>query len=144
VDYGAPYGTAVNVVADGVVDFIGAQGDAGRMVRVRHAGGYQTAYLHLSSYAPGLRVGKRLEQGDPIGRVGSSGAATGPHLDYRIIRNGKYVDPIAELKRMPKGEPIAADRLPAFMRVRDEVLGRMSTMLAASATRASASGPADR
>ncbi len=133
VDYGAPYGTAVKVVASGVVDFVGTQGEAGRMVRVRHAGGYQTAYLHLSAFAQGLHVGSRVTQGDLIGRVGSSGLATGPHLDYRIIRNGTYVDPIAELKRMPKGDPIAADRLPAFARVRDEVLGRMATLLAAPA-----------
>jgi murein DD-endopeptidase MepM/ murein hydrolase activator NlpD len=124
----------VNVVAAGVVDHVGFDGDAGRMVRVRHAGGYQTAYLHLSSFAPGLRVGQRLAQGDFIGRVGTSGATTGPHLDYRIIRNGKYVDPVAELKRMPKGEPIAASRLPAFAKVRDEEFTRLSTLLAKPAS----------
>ena len=93
VDYHAPYGTAVKTVAAGVVDFVGTSGEAGRMVRVRHAGGYQTAYLHLSAFAPGMRVGSRVAQGDLIGRVGSSGTATGPHLDYRIIKNGTYVDP---------------------------------------------------
>lgn len=132
VDYGAPYGTAVYAVANGVVDFVGMQGDAGRMVRIRHAGGYQTAYLHLSAFAPGLHVGQRVAQKDFIGRVGTSGASTGPHLDYRIIKNGTYVDPTAELKRMPKGgEPIAADRLPAFAGVRDEQLGRMASLIAA-------------
>lgn len=144
VDYGAPYGTAVNVVANGVVDFVGMQGEAGRMVRVRHASGYQTAYLHLSAFAPGLHAGSRVAQGDFIGRVGSSGTATGPHLDYRIIKNGRYVDPLAELKRMPKGEPIAADRLPAFVRVRDEVLGRMTTLLAPAAAHPAGSSSSDR
>ncbi len=138
VDFGAAYGTAVNVVANGVVDFVGNEGDAGRMVRVRHGGGYQTAYLHLSSFAPGLRVGARVAQGDFIGRVGTSGASTGPHLDYRIVKNGKYVDPIAELKRMPKGEPIAAGRLPGFTKVRDESLGQLSSLLAAPAASAGA------
>jgi murein DD-endopeptidase MepM/ murein hydrolase activator NlpD len=133
VDYGAPYGTAVNVVASGVVDFVGMQGDAGRMVRVRHSGGYQTAYLHLSAFAPGLHVGQHIGQGDFIGRVGTSGATTGPHLDYRIIKNGVYVDPTAELKRMPKGESIIAGRLPAFAKIRDEQTGRMATLLAAPA-----------
>jgi len=133
VDYGAPYGTAVNVVASGTVDFVGTQGDAGRMVRVRHAGGYQTAYLHLSAFAPGLRVGQRVSQGDFIGRVGSSGASTGPHLDYRIIRNGTYVDPIAELKRMPKGEAIASGRLQAFKAVRDTQYGQLATLIATPA-----------
>jgi murein DD-endopeptidase MepM/ murein hydrolase activator NlpD len=133
VDYGAPYGTAVRTVASGVVDFAGNSGEAGRMVRVRHAGGYQTAYLHLSSFAPGIHQGARVSQGDLIGRVGATGTATGPHLDYRILKNGTYVDPIAELKRMPKGESIAASELPAFAQLRDAVLDQLATQVAASA-----------
>jgi murein DD-endopeptidase MepM/ murein hydrolase activator NlpD len=133
VDYGAAYGTRVNAVADGVVDFVGTNGEAGRMVRLKHAGGYQTAYLHLSAFAPGLRKGARVSQGDPIGRVGSSGLATGPHLDYRILKNGKYVDPIAELKKMPKGEPIVADRMAAFERARDEARAQLLDLAAAPA-----------
>ena len=129
VDYGAAAGTRVNTVADGVVDFVGVNGEAGRMVRVRHTGGYQTAYLHLSAFAPGLRVGMRVSQGEFIGKVGSSGTATGPHLDYRIIKGGTYVDPTAELKKMPKGEPIGADRLAAFAGVRDTRFAQMATLL---------------
>jgi murein DD-endopeptidase MepM/ murein hydrolase activator NlpD len=113
VDYGAPYGTAVMSVADGVVDFAGDSGEAGRMVRIRHAGGIQTAYLHLSAFGPGIRPGVRVSQSQLIGRVGATGTATGPHLDYRILKNDRYVDPIAELKRMPKGEP---SRLASFLR----------------------------
>jgi len=133
VDYGAPYGTAVRTVASGVVDFAGNSGEAGRMVRVRHTGGYQTAYLHLSSFAPGIHPGARVSQGDLIGRVGATGTATGPHLDYRILKNGTYVDPIAELKRMPKGESIAASELPAFTELRDTVLGQLATQLTSTA-----------
>jgi len=129
VDYAAAAGTRVNTVAAGVVDFVGTNGEAGRMVRVRHAGGYQTAYLHLSAFAPGIRVGSRVAQGDFIGKVGSSGTATGPHLDYRIIRNGTYVDPVAELKKMPKGEPIGADRAAAFAQIREARLSQMATLL---------------
>ena len=132
VDLGAPYGTSVKAVASGVVDFVGMNGEAGRMVRIRHAGGYQTAYLHLSAFAPGLHPGSRVAQGDFIGRVGSSGTATGPHLDYRIIRNGTYVDPIAELKKMPKGEPIAPGRLAQFAVTRDEAVNAMTSALAAA------------
>ena len=136
VDYGAPAGTLVKAASSGVVDFVGVNGEAGRMVRIRHSGGYQTAYLHLSAYAPGLHVGSRVAQGDAIGRVGSSGTATGPHLDYRIIKNGTYVDPIAELKKMPKGEPIAgAGRLAAFSQQRDRVLDQMRALLASPASR---------
>jgi len=130
VDYGAPYGTAVLSVADGVVDFAGDSGEAGRMVRIRHTGGYQTAYLHLSAFGPGIRPGVRVEQKQIIGRVGASGTVTGPHLDYRILRNGRYVDPLGELKRMPKGEPLEPSQLPAFLTLRDEVMTQLRERLA--------------
>jgi murein DD-endopeptidase MepM/ murein hydrolase activator NlpD len=103
------------------------------MVRLRHAGGYQTLYLHLSAFGSGIRVGARVRQEDIIGRVGMTGSATGPHLDYRIIKNGVYVNPIAELNRMPKGEPLAASALPEFARVRDAVLEELKTKAAAAA-----------
>jgi murein DD-endopeptidase MepM/ murein hydrolase activator NlpD len=133
VDLAAPYGTAVKTVAAGVVDSVGLSGEAGRMVRVRHAGGYQTAYLHLSSFAPGIHVGSRVAQGDLIGRVGSSGTATGPHLDYRIIKNGTYVDPMAELKKMPKGEPIATSRLASFVALKDDRFRQLEALVAEAA-----------
>jgi murein DD-endopeptidase MepM/ murein hydrolase activator NlpD len=138
VDYGAPAGTAVNSVAAGVVEVAEWSGEAGRMVRIRHAGGYETAYLHLSSFAPGIRPGVRVEQGRLIGRVGQSGAATGPHLDYRIIKHGKYVNPVAEHARMPPGDPIGADRLEAFNTARDAALQELSRRLDASAVTAPA------
>lgn len=131
VDYGAPYGTPVIAVADGVIEFAGWSGEAGRMVRIRHAGGYKTAYLHLSSFAPGIRVGARVGQKAVIGRVGQTGTATGPHLDYRILKNGVYVNPVAELRRMPTaGEPLGADRLPEFARVRDDLLRQLTEQVA--------------
>jgi murein DD-endopeptidase MepM/ murein hydrolase activator NlpD len=130
VDYAAPTGTRVQAVAAGVVDFVGVNGEAGRMVRIRHAGGYQTAYLHLSAYGPGIRPGVRVEQGQTIGRVGQTGSATGPHLDYRIIKNGSYVNPIAELQRMPKGDPIDPASLAEFQTVRDAALGDLDVRLA--------------
>ncbi len=131
VDYGAPAGTAVLATANGVVDFAGWSGEAGRMVRIRHAGGYQTAYLHLSSIPAGIRPGVRVAQDDLIGRVGSTGTATGPHLDYRIIKNGKFVDPVAELRRMPKGEPLSASQMPAFFRLRDDAMSLLSAKISA-------------
>jgi murein DD-endopeptidase MepM/ murein hydrolase activator NlpD len=130
VDYGAPYGTPVLSVAHGVVEFAGWSGEAGRMVRIKHAGGYQTAYLHLSGFGPGIRPGVKVSQGQLIGRVGATGTATGPHLDYRIIRSGTYVDPVAEHRRMPAGEPIAPSELPAFRALRDDTFGRMAEILA--------------
>jgi murein DD-endopeptidase MepM/ murein hydrolase activator NlpD len=144
VDYGAPYGTAVMSVADGVVDFAGNSGEAGRMVRIRHAGGIQTAYLHLSSFGPGIRPGVRVSQSQLIGRVGATGTATGPHLDYRILKNDRYVDPIAELKRMPKGEPLTAGQLPGFLLRKDEVMAQMKEILANAPARRPEAEPARR
>ncbi len=132
VDYAAPVGTAVRAGAAGVVEFVGGSGEAGRMVRLRHGGGYQTAYLHLSAYGPGIRAGARVEQGQTIGRVGQTGTATGPHLDYRIIKNGVYVNPLAELRRMPKGDPIDASALTEYARVRDAALADLDTRVAAA------------
>ncbi len=131
VDYGAPYGTPVRAVASGVVEFAGWNGEAGRMIRIRHAGGYKTAYLHLSSFGPGIRVGSRVDQGDTIGRVGQTGTATGPHLDYRILKNGVYVNPLTELRRMPSaGEPLAGDQLAAFEVRRDALIRELDARLA--------------
>lgn len=129
VDFGAPLGTAVYAVASGVVESAEWSGEAGRMVRLRHAGGYETAYLHLSSFGPGIRPGARVEQSQLIGRVGQTGTATGPHLDYRVIRNGRYVNPVAEMARMPPGEPIASDRLDSFHQQRDRALSELDARL---------------
>jgi murein DD-endopeptidase MepM/ murein hydrolase activator NlpD len=141
VDYGAPAGTSVVAVASGVVESAEYAGDAGRMVVLRHASGYETLYLHLSAFAPGLHPGLRVDQGALIGRVGQTGAATAPHLDYRIKKNGVYVNPVAELARMPKGEPIPADALPAFQAVRDRALQELATRLADRSAADAATAP---
>ena len=79
----------------------------GRQVRIRHASGFESYYLHLSAFAKGIRAGAHVDQGQLIGRVGSTGTATGPHLDYRLRRNGVFVNPRREHARQPPGEPIA-------------------------------------
>ncbi len=117
VDYGAPTGTPVQATADGTVVSAGTRGGGGRTVRLRHANGYLTAYLHLSGYAEGIRSGRRVQQGQVVGYVGSSGLSTGPHLDYRVQRNGRWINP-ATLVNDPV-PPLAADVLPAFLRHRD-------------------------
>jgi murein DD-endopeptidase MepM/ murein hydrolase activator NlpD len=122
VDYGAPAGTPVMSVAAGVVEFAGWNGEAGRMVRIRHTGGYETSYLHLSAFGSGIRPGTKVEQGVVIGRVGMTGTATGPHLDYRIARNGVYVNPLTALSKTPPGDPIPNSALEEFARVRDAAL----------------------
>lgn len=125
VDYGAPTGTRVLAVADGVVVRAGWAGEAGRLVHLRHSGGYETMYLHLSGFGPGIRPGVRVAQGDVIGYVGMTGTATGPHLDYRVRKNGTYVNPVTAFANMPAGEPIAAERMDDFIRFRDEALRQM-------------------
>jgi murein DD-endopeptidase MepM/ murein hydrolase activator NlpD len=92
VDYGAPLGYPVQATADGEVKEAGTNGAAGRMIRIRHANAYETLYLHLSRVT--VRPGQRVKGGDVIGTVGSSGESTGPHLDYRIIYHGRYINPL--------------------------------------------------
>ena len=92
VDYGAPLGYPVQATADGEVKEAGTNGAAGRMIRIRHANAYETLYLHLSRVT--VRPGQRVKGGDVIGTVGSSGESTGPHLDYRIISHGRYINPL--------------------------------------------------
>lgn len=117
VDFGAPTGTPVRATANGVVAFAARKGGAGKMVEVRHSQGFRTLYLHLSGYAPGVRQGRRVSQGDVIGYVGSTGLSTGPHLDYRVKKNGKYLDPM----KLPSdaAEPLASSEIPRFENRRD-------------------------
>ncbi|KDA53147.1 hypothetical protein EG19_07150 [Thermoanaerobaculum aquaticum] len=112
VDYAAPEGTPVRATADGVVRFVGWKGGGGKTVEIRHAGGFTTAYLHLSRFASGLTVGRRVSQGEVIGYVGSTGLATGPHLDYRVTQNGRYLNP-ARIGSDP-APPLAGKALEAF------------------------------
>lgn len=126
VDYGAPHGAPVVAVASGVVVSAGWAGGGGKQVRLRHAGGYESYYLHLSSFGAGVRPGTRVTQGQVIGRVGATGTATGPHLDYRIRRNGVFVNPRVEHAKLPPGEPIAAAHLAAFRQQRDGARERMA------------------
>jgi murein DD-endopeptidase MepM/ murein hydrolase activator NlpD len=95
VDIGAPIGTPVQATADGEVTFAGRDGGAGNMVRLKHKNGYETMYLHLSRYGPGVRKGAKVGGGDIVGYVGSSGDSNGPHLDYRIRRYGNYLNPLS-------------------------------------------------
>ena len=118
VDYAAPVGAPVVAVSNGIVTRAGWSGDAGRLVAIRHASGYESMYLHLSSVA--VRVGQRVSQGDLLGRVGSSGLSTGPHLDYRLRKNGSYVNPLTEHRRMPPGDPIPPSLMEAFIAERDK------------------------
>jgi murein DD-endopeptidase MepM/ murein hydrolase activator NlpD len=128
VDYGAPVGTPVRATAGGVVVAAGWEGGSGKVVRLRHANDYLTAYLHLSRFAEGVRPGARVQQGEVIGYVGSTGLATGPHLDYRVQRAGRWIDPLS-IQPVPT-EPIAAARLPEFLGRRDALRASLATGIA--------------
>lgn len=141
IDYGAPTGAPVVAVAEGTVVSAGWAGGGGRQVRLRHSGGYETYYLHLSAFARGLRAGARVSQGQTIGFVGSSGTATGPHLDYRLKRNGVFVNPLRERSRLPAGDPIPKARLADFHASRDQVIQQMETTRLASTASAAAATP---
>jgi murein DD-endopeptidase MepM/ murein hydrolase activator NlpD len=122
VDYAAPTGAEVVSVANGRVLSTTFDRANGRMVRVRHGSGYVSHYLHLSAFGSGIRAGVHVSQGQTIGRVGSSGLATGPHLHYGLTKNGVFVNPLQEHRNMPPGEPVPAGDLAAFAEVRDRAL----------------------
>ena len=122
VDYGAPTGTRVMAVASGTLVSAAPSGGSGNMVRLRHANGYETYYLHLSRFGKGLRRGARIMQGQTIGFVGSTGLTTGPHLDFRVRKNGTFVNWLTERRNLPPGDPVPAEQMAAFQEVRDRFL----------------------
>ena len=119
VDYRAPTGAPVVAVAAGTVVFAAYNGGSGRMVHLRHANGFESQYLHLSSIA--VRAGARINQGDLVGRVGATGLATGPHLHYALKRHGVNVNPVTVHRAMPPGDPIPSADLTRFAETRDRV-----------------------
>jgi murein DD-endopeptidase MepM/ murein hydrolase activator NlpD len=114
VDFAAPRGTPVVSVGDGEIVSAGWDGPFGRHVRIRHGDDIVTAYAHLDRIGTGIRVGTRVRRGEVIGTVGATGLATGPHLHFGVIRNGKYVDPLATtLPPAPALQPAALEVLRA-------------------------------
>jgi murein DD-endopeptidase MepM/ murein hydrolase activator NlpD len=106
--------------ADGVVRFAGWKKGLGKVVEIEHKNGFVTSYGHLSSFAEGIASGKRVTQGEMIGRVGATGIATGPHLDYRCIVGGRYVDPLK--MNLPVAEPVRKIYLSDFNAKKENLL----------------------
>ena len=123
VDYAAPRGTAVKASGDGRVTFAGRNGGYGRTVILRHGSAYTTLYAHLSRFSKGVRAGKRVEQGQIIGYVGSTGLATGPHLHYEFRVRGVHRDPLKV--KVPKAAPLAQKYMNDF---RDKATPLLATL----------------
>jgi murein DD-endopeptidase MepM/ murein hydrolase activator NlpD len=117
VDYAAPVGTPVQAVGAGVVVATGQNAGSGKMIKLRHAGGYETMYMHLSRIA--VRTGAHVEQSQVIGLVGATGLATGPHLDFRVYFHGKPINPGKVI--FPPNPPITQDHIAEFASVRDRL-----------------------
>lgn len=128
IDYAAPKGTPVMSIGDGVVTSKKYEGAGGNTVRIRHNSVYSTAYLHLSGYAKGLKVGQRVRQGEVIGYVGSTGRSTGPHLDFRVWKNGSPINPLK--MESPPAEPLKKENLEDFELVHKKYRAQVDSIYA--------------
>jgi len=126
VDYAARRGTPVRATANGTVAVSTRQRGYGKLIILKHRGRYSTAYAHLSAFAKGLRKGKRVNQGDIIGYVGSTGLATGPHLHYEFRINGVQRNPLRVV--MPAAIPLAAKNVPAFNKNTKPLMARLNML----------------
>lgn len=134
VDWAAPTGTPIYAAGNGVVEREGWESGYGKFILVKHNNGYETAYGHMSAYARGMEVGKRVRQGQVIGFVGSTGLSTGSHVHYEIRVNGRFVDPMRI--KLPRGRELAGSMMTAFEQERerlDAIMARKPARMAASA-----------
>ncbi|MDX1585443.1 MAG: peptidoglycan DD-metalloendopeptidase family protein [Balneolaceae bacterium] len=124
VDYAAPHGTPVLSVGDGTVTESRYRGANGNIVKIRHNSTYETAYLHLSGFASGIKKGRSVKQGQVIGYVGKTGRVTGTHLDYRIYKNDRPVNPLTV--DLPSSESIPEASMENFKQKRDRFLEELN------------------
>ena len=123
IDYAAPAGTPIWAVADGTVIYRGVAGGFGNLVKIRHRDGYVSYYGHLSRFASGLAEGTRVSQKQLIGYVGSTGLSTGPHVCFRMSKDGRFLDP-ARLA-LPTGVPLSPSLRKTFEHEADALLARL-------------------
>jgi murein DD-endopeptidase MepM/ murein hydrolase activator NlpD len=125
IDYAAPTGTPVFAVAKGEVIYKSRAGGYGNLVKIRHDNGYVSYYAHLSRFTDGMSVGDRVSQKQQIGYVGSTGLSTGPHVCFRVAKNGQFVNPV----RMPspEGPPLPAELKESFQAHRDTLLASLDS-----------------
>ena len=127
VDFAAPLGTPIYAGGNGVVEYVGKNGGYGNYIRIRHNNEYKTAYAHLSSFKKGISKGVRVNQGDVIGFVGSTGNSTGPHLHYEIIFQNKQINPL-KLK-LPSGKILNGKELKRFIKEYNKIYANHLNLL---------------
>ena len=133
VDYAAAVGTPVWSVADGTVTVAGNTGAGGNSVCIRHRNGFDTCYLHLSSYGTGVRVGARIAQKQVIGYSGNTGRTTGPHLHFAMKRNGAFVNPLNQ--KFPRSEPVPSTLVARFREAITPIAASLDAPSLATVTR---------
>ncbi|MFM2376625.1 MAG: hypothetical protein RLZZ165_1722 [Bacteroidota bacterium] len=125
-DYAAETGTPIWSIGNGSVVQATFNRGCGNFVEIKHNGTYTTRYLHMSGFAPGIRAGTRVQQGQTIGYVGQTGLATGPHLHFEMIKNGVHTD--ATKEEFPQGDPIRPDCKPAYTIYKDQIISRLNAI----------------
>ncbi len=123
IDYAAPYGTPVMAISDGLVTAATYHPGNGYYVKITHNSVHSSAYLHLNGFAKGIAAGSHVKQGDVIGYVGSTGLSTGPHLDFRLYKNGHPINPFTF--ESPPVEPVKEENLAAFDSVKNIVVSKL-------------------
>ena len=124
VDWATAYGTPIFASGNGVLEKVGPEGGYGKYIRIKHNNGYETAYGHMSAFAKGMEIGKRVRQGQVIGFVGSTGQSTGPHVHYEILVNGRFVDPLRV--KLPRGRSLDGALMQGFEKERDRLDAQMN------------------
>jgi murein DD-endopeptidase MepM/ murein hydrolase activator NlpD len=123
IDYAAPAGTPVVAIGSGKIEYAGWRPGYGNVVDIRHSGNFTSRYAHFSRFAPRLRRGQTIDQGDLIGFVGQTGHATGPHLHFEFLRGGVKINFLG--LRVPKNQHLAVEDLPRFNRLREARLAML-------------------
>jgi murein DD-endopeptidase MepM/ murein hydrolase activator NlpD len=126
IDYMAPEGMPVVAIADGRVALMGWDSGGGNMIRLEHKGAMSSMYMHLSRFAAGMAQGASIKQGEVIGYVGQTGLSTGPHLDFRILKGNRYLNP-TRVQGTPV-DPLPAAQMPMFAQTRDNIWARLSAV----------------
>ena len=139
VDWATAYGTPIFASGNGTVEVAGVESGYGKYVKLKHNNGYETGYGHMSAFAKGMEVGKRVRQGQVIGFVGSTGASTGPHVHYEILVNGRFVDPLRI--KLPRGRSLEGPLMNGFEKERDRLDAMMSNRNGAARITDASGGP---